>query len=267
MNIAQMRTVLKAAGIYNLLWGAAVVLAPAATLRLFNYPPQPTPELWQCIGMIVGVYGIGYWFAGDAPLRHWPVVLVGFLGKLFGPIGFLNSAWQGKLPWSAGWVNITNDLIWLVPFALILRAAWRAGEMRRGAGDLPAAGATLAAGRSTTPASLAPAGVAPLPSKPLTPIDHLAIPVNDVAAAVDWYRQNFQCEVKYQDATWALLQFGNLPLAFVIPEQHPPHLAFAHPEAEKYGPLKTHRDGTRSCYIRDPAGNAVELMGPSVPRA
>ncbi|MFM7162142.1 MAG: VOC family protein, partial [Planctomycetaceae bacterium] len=98
-------------------------------------------------------------------------------------------------------------------------------------------------------------------------IDHLAIPVNDVAAAVDWYRQNFQCEVKYQDATWALLQFGNLPLAFVIPEQHPPHLAFAHPEAEKYGPLKTHRDGTRSCYIRDPAGNAVELMGPSVPRA
>ena len=54
MTIAQMRAVLKAAGIYNLLWGAAVVLAPAATLRLFNYPPQPTPELWQCIGMIVG---------------------------------------------------------------------------------------------------------------------------------------------------------------------------------------------------------------------
>ena len=261
MTVAQMRAVLKAAGIYNLLWGAAVVLAPAATLRLFNYPPQPTPELWQCIGMIVGVYGIGYWFAGDAPLRHWPVVLVGFLGKLFGPIGFLNSAWQGKLPWSAGWVNITNDLIWLVPFALILRGAWRAGEMSRREAESATAPAT------GSPAGLSAPTPASTPTQALTPINHLAIPVNDVAAAVDWYRQNFQCQIKYQDATWALLQFSNLQLAFVIPEQHPPHLAFDHPEAEKYGPLKTHRDGTRSCYIHDPAGNAVELMGSPVPRA
>jgi hypothetical protein len=24
--------------------------------------------------------------------------------------------------------------------------------------------------------------------------------------------------------------------------------------------LKLHRDGTRSCYVRDPAGNSVEVM-------
>lgn len=73
--------------------------------------------------MIVGVYGIGYWLAASDPFRHWPIVLVGLLGKIFGPIGFLYSWINGSLPLSAGIVNIFNDLIWLIPFMIIL---WRA---------------------------------------------------------------------------------------------------------------------------------------------
>jgi catechol 2,3-dioxygenase-like lactoylglutathione lyase family enzyme len=91
-------------------------------------------------------------------------------------------------------------------------------------------------------------------------IDHIAIPVRDVGEAVDWYRQTFRCRVAYQDPTWALLEFGNVRLALVIPSQHPAHLGFSSPRAESFGPLKTHRDGTRSCYIQDPAGNAVEIL-------
>ena len=94
----------------------------------------------------------------------------------------------------------------------------------------------------------------------LDSLDHVAVPVADVASAVDWYRRHFRCEVTYQDPTWAFLQFGNIRLALVIPEQHPPHIAFVSPEAEKYGALNLHRDGTRSCYVKDPAGNAVEIL-------
>jgi catechol 2,3-dioxygenase-like lactoylglutathione lyase family enzyme len=94
----------------------------------------------------------------------------------------------------------------------------------------------------------------------LDSLDHVAVPVTDVAAAVEWYKRNFRCEVKYQDATWAFLAFGNIRLALVVPDQHPPHIAFVSPEAEKYGTLKLHRDGTRSCYVHDPAGNAVEIF-------
>lgn len=95
---------------------------------------------------------------------------------------------------------------------------------------------------------------------PLDSLHHIAISVKDIADAVNWYTQHFRCKVRYQDATWAMLEFGNIQLALVIPEQHPPHVAFVHPEAEKFGPLKTHRDGTRSTYVTDPAGNAVEVM-------
>lgn len=115
-----MKYTLRAAGIYNLLWGTIVVLFPAVMFDWLDIEQPRYPELWQCIGMMVGVFGVGYWIAGSNPRRHWPMVLVGFLGKVFGPIGFLNAALTGKLPWSFGLINITNDLIWWIPFALIL---------------------------------------------------------------------------------------------------------------------------------------------------
>jgi len=95
---------------------------------------------------------------------------------------------------------------------------------------------------------------------PLDRIDHVAIAVPDVAAAVAWYTASFRCRVSYQDATWALLAFGNVKLALVVPQQHPPHIALSSPLAASFGALTTHRDGTRSIYVKDPAGNSVEIM-------
>jgi catechol-2,3-dioxygenase len=93
-------------------------------------------------------------------------------------------------------------------------------------------------------------------------LHHVAISVTDIAAAVDWYRETFRCDVAYQDATWAMLKFDNVSLALVLPNQHPPHLGFVTPAAHQFAPLKRHRDGTESVYISDPAGNAVELLSP-----
>jgi hypothetical protein len=118
--------VLTAAGIYNLAWGAWVVLAPMAWFDWLGVERPNYPQIWQCVGMIVGVYGIGYLLAAGNPLRHWPIVLVGLLGKIFGPIGFLNAALRGELPWSWGATILTNDLIWWIPFAGILLEALRA---------------------------------------------------------------------------------------------------------------------------------------------
>lgn len=94
----------------------------------------------------------------------------------------------------------------------------------------------------------------------LDAVHHLAISVSNIEESVRWYSETFRCQIAYQDPTWALLQFGNLQLALVIPEQHPPHIAFSHSDAASFGPLKAHRDGTRSTYIADPSGNAVEIM-------
>lgn len=120
-----MRYVLGVAGIYNLSWGALAILAPTLAFSLAGMAQPNYPELWQCIGMIVGVYGVGYAIAAIDPFRHWPIVLVGLLGKIFGPIGFLKAATEGRMPWSLGWNIVANDLIWWVPFGLILYGAHR----------------------------------------------------------------------------------------------------------------------------------------------
>ena len=124
-NPTWMQGTLIAAGIYNLIWGAAVIVFPSAMFRLAGMELPHYPQIWQCVGMIVGVYGIGYLIAATDPARHWPITLVGLLGKTLGPIGFLGALISGDLPLAFGATIVTNDLIWWLPFAAILCHAYR----------------------------------------------------------------------------------------------------------------------------------------------
>lgn len=112
------------------MFGALVVAFPLAWFEMAGLPAPNYPSLWQCIGLIVGVYGIGYGIAAFAPMRHWPIVLVGLLGKVFGPIGFLDAALRGDLPWRCGWLIVGNDLMWWLPFGALLFAARRQARAR-----------------------------------------------------------------------------------------------------------------------------------------
>ncbi len=121
---------LVAAGLYNLLWGAVVILAPGLFFEVAGMEPPLYPQIWQCVGMIVGVYGIGYLIASRDHVRHWPIVLVGLLGKILGPIGFAGALYRGDLPLAFGWTILTNDLVWWVPFGMMLwDAAKRPGAL------------------------------------------------------------------------------------------------------------------------------------------
>ncbi len=99
----------------------------------------------------------------------------------------------------------------------------------------------------------------PKPSK-LDTIHHVAIPVPNVAKAVEWYTSRFNCCVDYIDESWALLAFANTKLAPVLPREHPSHFALSRPDANKFGDLITHRDGLNSVYITDPFGNSIEVL-------
>jgi peroxiredoxin len=150
-----MRSVLLAAGLYNILWGAFAVLFPGAIFIWLDMPQPNYPQFWQCIGMIVGVYGIGYAIAAFDPARHWPIVLVGFLGKVMGPLGMVQALWTGQLPWGFALNCVTNDLIWWVPFALILKHAWVQYQSEGDDAHLPAESSLLADAQTTGGMSLA----------------------------------------------------------------------------------------------------------------
>lgn len=126
-----MSSVLWLAAAYNLVWGLAIILFPSAPFVWAGMPVPIYPSIVQCLAMVIGVYGIGYAIAARDPVTHWPIVLVGLLGKIFGPIGFVWTAWQGEFPWSAGIMILTNDLSWWLPFAAILLYAVREHDARR----------------------------------------------------------------------------------------------------------------------------------------
>ena len=135
---------LLAAAAYNLVFGAVAVLAPSWMLTTLGAAPGEgvlAPRLWACIGMIVGVYGVGYAIAARDPARHWPIVFVGLLGKVLGPIGFVDAAMRGDLPWSMGAIILTNDLLWWGPFLGILWHAARSAQPAPPVGDVSLADA------------------------------------------------------------------------------------------------------------------------------
>ena len=119
------------AALYNAAWGALVVGFPRAPFRWAGMEAPTYPEVWQCLGMVVGVYGLLYLVAALDPLGQWPVVAVGLLGKVLGPLGFSWAAAHGALPWVAGLTILTNDVIWWIPFGVMLRRAARAGLVGR----------------------------------------------------------------------------------------------------------------------------------------
>ena len=119
-----------AAGIYNLIYGAYLVLFPNHFFTIIGIELPRYIEFWQCIGMIVGVYGLGYLLAARDPNKHYPIVLVGFLGKVFGPIGFIGALIKQTLPVQFGYMIIFNDLIWWLPFFLLLKSAYKEHQFK-----------------------------------------------------------------------------------------------------------------------------------------
>jgi hypothetical protein len=120
-------TTLRIAAVYNLLWGAWQILAPLSFFTVMGMEPVNHVMIWQGMGMVIGVYGVAYFFASYDYIRHWPIVLVGMAGKVFGPIGFLYNIAIGAAPVSFGYTLIPNDLVWWIPFTLMLLDAKRAG--------------------------------------------------------------------------------------------------------------------------------------------
>lgn len=128
-------------------------------------------------------------------------------------------------------------------------------------------------------AALNPGGVVDRP--PLVGMWHVALNVPDVERALAFYRDVVGMQVEWQpdpDNVYLTSGRDNLALhkgAAGAAAQSLDHIGFALPDAaavdawasymQERGfalekPLKTHRDGARSFYLRDPVGNLVQFI-------
>ena len=54
------QAVFLAAGFYNLGWGLFSILDPQWLFRFAGMPEQNYPEIFACLGMVIGLYGVLY---------------------------------------------------------------------------------------------------------------------------------------------------------------------------------------------------------------
>jgi hypothetical protein len=112
------------AGIYNIAWGLYAVYDPQWLFRFSGLAPLNHPQIFQCLGMVVGLYGFVYFEAARIPENGWVLAAVGLVGKILGPIGLAISIWNQIWPKSTIVLCLTNDLIWWIPFSIYLYDAW-----------------------------------------------------------------------------------------------------------------------------------------------
>ena len=123
------KIILLLAAIYNIFWGIVISLFPR--IILFDFCDSVfVIIILQCIGMLVGVYGIAYYFASLDPARYWPLILVGLIGKVLGPIGSLFYIFTVQLDPSFFWVNVFNDIIWMYPFGWVLYQVYKKNKRK-----------------------------------------------------------------------------------------------------------------------------------------
>jgi hypothetical protein len=94
---------------------------------LFRFADMPRlnhPEVFACLAMVIGLYGILYLEVARMPERGWLLAAVGLAGKVLGPIGLARLIWSGTWPPATLILCVTNDVIWWIPFALYLYDAW-----------------------------------------------------------------------------------------------------------------------------------------------
>lgn len=118
------RRVFVAAGVYNIAWGIYSSLDPQWLFRFARMPPLNHPEIFACLAMVIGLYGILYLEVARVPERGWLLAAVGLAGKVLGPIGLGVMIATGRWPWQSIVLCLTNDFLWWIPFGLYLRDAW-----------------------------------------------------------------------------------------------------------------------------------------------
>jgi len=135
------RAFLIAAAAYNAAFGLWAGLSPLSFFETFGLEPPRYPSIWSCLGMVVGLYGAAYACAAVRLDLAKPIVALGLAGKILGPIGWLAAA--PELPLRTFTLILFNDIVWWLPFALILLEDTRAGARIRAAAPIVCAALNL----------------------------------------------------------------------------------------------------------------------------
>lgn len=125
------------AGVYHLAFAIWSICWPHLCFQWLGADQPNHPMLWRGLGLLAAVFGLAFLLASRSPIRHWPLVLIGFLKTNFVIVAFVATLAGREIPWQIGLFILLDDLVWWFPLAAILWAAAQAHAGRPPSGDPP----------------------------------------------------------------------------------------------------------------------------------
>jgi hypothetical protein len=116
-----MKFVLRFAGSFNILAGLSMLCFYHEGYKLLGIPrPDLVMEL-QLVGILVGLFGVGYHMVAASPLENRNILVLGFWSKFLGSVLGIVYVVKGKLPIEFLALLFFADIIYLPFFAVIIR--------------------------------------------------------------------------------------------------------------------------------------------------
>ena len=96
-------------------------------------------------------------------------------------------------------------------------------------------------------------------------VDHIAILVDDLAVAEEWYTDKLSGKVTFRDPKYIRMRVSNVNIALIDKKHYPyAHFGILVEKIEdlplELGESVYHRDGTVGVYVKDPFGNYLEYI-------
>jgi hypothetical protein len=126
-----MKRLLWFVGGYNLLAGLGMLVFVHEGYKLIGLVKPDLVMPVQLVGILVALFGIGYWMVAADPLLNRNVLLLGLLSKALGATLSLVYVAMGRLPWTFVPVLFISDIVYLPPFYVILRRLYAVAANER----------------------------------------------------------------------------------------------------------------------------------------
>ncbi len=122
-----MTFVLRFAGIFNLLVGASMICLYHEGFKLLGVPKPELILPVQLMGILVGLFGVGYLLVAANPVENRNILTLGFLSKAISSAAALCylDVFGGPMPWWFAVVVLFADVIYLPPFLVIMQHLYR----------------------------------------------------------------------------------------------------------------------------------------------
>jgi len=95
-------------------------------------------------------------------------------------------------------------------------------------------------------------------------IDHIALLVDDLQVAEEWYVSHLKGEVTFRDQKYIRLKVENTNIALIdkkwYPHAHIGILIDSIKDFPENAEIVEHRDGTTGAYVKDPFNNYLEYI-------